>query len=112
MTVLVRQCPYELLQISTVVWVNPDELLFPFLYPIAHRSRASTTLPSREKATEQTSSEWLSSVYSGAPVAAFQSRTVWSSDPYTTDMPSEEKATELAEPGWPSSACSAASQSN
>ena len=39
-------------------------------------SKVGSTLPSGEKATEVTEPEWPSSVCSGAPVAASQSRTV------------------------------------
>src|SRR5579859_3681731 len=52
---------------------------------------------------EVTQSEWPSSVCSGAPVAASQSRTVQSSDPDTTCLPSGEKATDLMSLVWPSS---------
>ena len=41
----------------------------------------ATSLPSGEKATELTESEWPSSVCSGAPVAASQSLTVLSPEP-------------------------------
>ncbi|KAK2754608.1 hypothetical protein CKAH01_17405 [Colletotrichum kahawae] len=46
-----------------------------------------------------------SSVCRGAPVAASQSRTVWSPDADATTWPSGEKATAQTEDVWPSSVC-------
>ena len=68
----------------------------------------ATGLPSGEKATALTQSEWPSSVCSAAPVAASQSLTVSSSDADATSLPSGEKATALTQSEWPSSVCSAA----
>jgi hypothetical protein len=53
---------------------------------------------------------WPSSVCSGFPVAASQSRTVMSYEPETTCVPSGEKATDLTPLVWPSSVCSTALQ--
>ena len=59
-------------------------------------------MPSGEKATDLTQSEWpLSGSPCGAPVAASQSRTVLSSEPDATSLPSGEKATELTLSEWP-----------
>src|SRR5271168_5220596 len=63
-----------------------------------------TSLPSGEKATDQTGPEWpLSGSPCGAPVAASQSRIVLSPEPDVTSLPSGEKATDLTESEWPSS---------
>jgi len=59
-------------------------------------------------ATDGTHLEWPSSVWSGAPVAASQSRTVLSCDPDTTCLLSGEKATDETQSEWPSSVWSGA----
>ncbi len=79
----------------------------PSFIQLPDTSRVSTDLPSAEKATEVTPSEWPTSLCSAAPLAASQSRIVLSSNPDTTDLPSGEKATELTPSEWPSSICSA-----
>jgi hypothetical protein len=55
--------------------------------------RVCTTLPSGEKATDGTESEWPSSVCSAALIIASQSRTVLSPDSDTTSLPFSEKTT-------------------
>jgi hypothetical protein len=68
----------------------------------------ATSLPSGEKATDVTESEWpLSGSPCGAPEAASQSRTVMSPEPDATSLPSGEKATDLTQSKWSSSVCSA-----
>ena len=53
----------------------------------------ATTLPSGEKATDQTAFEWPLSVCSAVPVTASQSLTVSLYDPDATTLLSGEKAT-------------------
>src|SRR5439155_1267519 len=63
----------------------------------------ATSLPSGEKVTPETPSEWPSSVRRTAPVAESQSLTVLSSDADATSLPSGEKATPETPFEWPSS---------
>ena len=73
-------------------------------------TRKVSSFLSGEMATDGTHLEWPSSVWSGAPVAASQSRTVLSCDPDTTCLLSGEKATDETQSEWPSSVCRAAFQ--
>ena len=59
--------------------------------------------PSSENAKVET--EQFSSACKAAPLAASQSRTVWSLEADATSVPSGEKATALTEPVWPWSVC-------
>jgi hypothetical protein len=75
----------------------------------SHDADASC-LPSGEKATAQTESEWPSSVCRVALVAVSHSLTVLSHDADANWLPSGEKATAQTESEWPSSICSKALQ--
>ena len=70
----------------------PPSVIQPF-----DTSREFTAWLSGEKATDLTKPKWPSSVYSIAPVAVSQNRTVLSSEPDMTCLPSGETATELTE---------------
>ena len=72
----------------------------------------ATSLPSGEKLTALTQSEWPSSVLRQDPVDVSHSRTVSSSDADATSLPSGEKLTALTQPEWPSSVWSRALHSS
>jgi hypothetical protein len=68
----------------------------------------ASSLPSGEKATAVTQSEWPSSVCSTAPDPASHSLTALSRDADASSLLSGEKATALIQLEWPSSVCSTA----